>query len=888
MVTLRNDIIATDRASGVFRQVAKSVDDLDKRQQSFAKGMAAAFSTTAVLAFAKDSIQAFAEAEAAQAKLEQAYRKFPSMASANIGALREMNQALQDKTGADADSLAAAQASLAMFKLTGDQIRQLTPLLVDYAQVTGQDVGSAATALGKAMTGNAKALKAIGINFKATGDTAADFATIMAGLQEKVGGAGEAFGQTTAGQLQITQRAFEDLQEAVGEALVPALRGAADGMRMVADAAPELLHDIIGLGDGVKTLKENLTGLQGIQLPSFDLGLPDWMTNSGGGEGPVSTIGDLVGVLNPWKQAVDSSNEAGARFNARLEEMGYVFDKTTGQVRMATGGGEGFGAAMDDAADSVDGLRTAFAGLSGLLSRQDALDNQTAAWQKLAASIKENGPAFTGTTAAALDNREALRNAWKATIDLASGYQGATAKTAVLKGGIAQMRATLAASGLSPAEINKLLAPYQQQITKAEALKTAINNIPSQKEINIRTTYTTIGTGPNASKPLPVNASGGAVRGPGTGTSDSILSWLSNGEYVVKAAAVEKYGVAMFDSLNAMSFKSGGLAQQASAAMKTAGQQASAIRAAQKVEKSLVRLGLSGESLSRLEQMDPALRLRTDQMLIKGGRKSVRQFNSTTSGLNADQHRADAARAAQDAAAAAAQKAQQEEESRQSAAQQFAAAAQQAADKVASFGSVSTFDVKGQAQATQDLADAEKALFEARRKANMSGSAEDLQAVADAEAKVGAARKNAADKAVTAANIIANMRNRGAQISRFRSVIERLKAAGLNGASLSEIIAMGPEDGTTLGEALLAGGAGAIGDANSLQSAMGMDSAAVGAISAAIEFGSSPGIEGQVASYVSTPGGGQTVTVNLTLDGQTIQTSLLRLRRTTGAGLGLG
>lgn len=36
------------------------------------------------------------------------------------------------------------------------------------------------------------------------------------------------------------------------------------------------------------------------------------------------------------------------------------------------------------------------------------------------------------------------------------------------------------------------------------------------------------------------NATGGYIRGPGTGTSDSILSWLSNGEYVVNANSTSK------------------------------------------------------------------------------------------------------------------------------------------------------------------------------------------------------------------------------------------------------------------------------------------------------------------------------------------------------------
>jgi TP901 family phage tail tape measure protein len=52
---------------------------------------------------------------------------------------------------------------------------------------------------------------------------------------------------------------------------------------------------------------------------------------------------------------------------------------------------------------------------------------------------------------------------------------------------------------------------------------------------------------------------GGAVRGPGTGTSDSIPALISNGEYVIKADAVRKYGVNMFDRLNAKRYASGGL-----------------------------------------------------------------------------------------------------------------------------------------------------------------------------------------------------------------------------------------------------------------------------------------------------------------------------------------
>jgi TP901 family phage tail tape measure protein len=47
-------------------------------------------------------------------------------------------------------------------------------------------------------------------------------------------------------------------------------------------------------------------------------------------------------------------------------------------------------------------------------------------------------------------------------------------------------------------------------------------------------------------------AAGGYISGPGSSSSDSIAAMLSNGEYVVRASAVSKYGVDFFNSLNQM------------------------------------------------------------------------------------------------------------------------------------------------------------------------------------------------------------------------------------------------------------------------------------------------------------------------------------------------
>jgi TP901 family phage tail tape measure protein len=51
---------------------------------------------------------------------------------------------------------------------------------------------------------------------------------------------------------------------------------------------------------------------------------------------------------------------------------------------------------------------------------------------------------------------------------------------------------------------------------------------------------------------------GGKVSGPGTATSDSIPAMLSNGEYVIKASSVKKYGVDAMNALNAGKYAKGG------------------------------------------------------------------------------------------------------------------------------------------------------------------------------------------------------------------------------------------------------------------------------------------------------------------------------------------
>jgi hypothetical protein len=222
---------------GDGKSAARAFDDVgdaaERNEGRFTKvktgiTVASAAIVAGVVGFAADSVSAYSEAEQSQAALAQAYEKFPALANTSIDALRGLNTEIQRKTGFDDDQLASAQATLGQFGLTGDQVAKLTPLMADYAAKTGKDLATAAEDMGKAVMGQGRALKTVGVDFTDTGDAAGNFDQLIAGLDGTVGGFAATMGDTAAGKAQILQQSFGDIQETVGELLIPVLTTLAD------------------------------------------------------------------------------------------------------------------------------------------------------------------------------------------------------------------------------------------------------------------------------------------------------------------------------------------------------------------------------------------------------------------------------------------------------------------------------------------------------------------------------------------------------------------------------------------------------------------------------------------------------------------------------------
>lgn len=346
------------------------------------KAVAAGAGAATAAAFATESVKAFAEADKAQTELQRTLERFPQLADTNIERLNDLNRAMQRKAAIDGDSLAAADAVLARFGLTGQEIEKLTPLLVDYAAASGKDAESAAAALGKALLGNTRALKEVGVNFTATGNRARDLETIMAALEQRVGGAGEAFRASAAGGLRAFDLAVEDTKEAVGEALVPVLDQAVTAMQGVADIAPNIVGSFTLLSTATRGLTTDLGQVQGplanvIRL----LGMPEVQSIFTG-----TLLGGPAGAANAvFSLFTDGVSET----ERRLTALGFKVDETTGKWVSSKLANQAFAAANLSATPTIDEMEAAMAKYLATLTPAQRVQAQ------LTGEVETSGVAFT-------------------------------------------------------------------------------------------------------------------------------------------------------------------------------------------------------------------------------------------------------------------------------------------------------------------------------------------------------------------------------------------------------------------------------------------------------------------------------------------------------------
>lgn len=238
----RLQILIDADAKGAVREFDKAGQAADRLDAKLEKGAAktsarltsigtnTVIGGAAVIGGLYKLAQASDEAEKQQIKLDNSIRNSDQAFSNGGKALTELATSLQQVTAADGDAIVGAQSLLVQFGLTEDQVKKVTPLVVDLSRKLGIDLDAAAKMVGKSIGGSAGALKKAGIDIDATRLKTDAFGATVDALSSSVQGFAVAEGKTFSGQLQILRNNLGDLGENVGKGAVSVFNGIAGGL----------------------------------------------------------------------------------------------------------------------------------------------------------------------------------------------------------------------------------------------------------------------------------------------------------------------------------------------------------------------------------------------------------------------------------------------------------------------------------------------------------------------------------------------------------------------------------------------------------------------------------------------------------------------------------
>jgi len=230
-------VTAQDQASRKLKKLDKQMNTTKTVARGLATAFVAAFgvlATKMVVDFGKKAIDAYGKEEQALARLTAALKNQNQYTAENIQALQAQASALQNQTTFADESILSAQAMLGSFALTTDQIKEMTPRMLDLATMTAKTTGGqmdleqAAKFVGMALGGQAGRLTQAGIrltDFQKKQFLAANeqqrFNMLLKIFDQNARGLATSVGRTATGAMERFSNITSDVMEKIGKELAP-------------------------------------------------------------------------------------------------------------------------------------------------------------------------------------------------------------------------------------------------------------------------------------------------------------------------------------------------------------------------------------------------------------------------------------------------------------------------------------------------------------------------------------------------------------------------------------------------------------------------------------------------------------------------------------------
>jgi len=205
-----------------FKKAEKATFDLDKSVKKLGKSLGLALSTTAVVAFGKAAAKAFAEDEAAAARLSKTVDNLGlSFANPQITSFIDT---LSQASGVIDDELRPAMQKLLTTTGSVAKSQELLKLAIEASRGSGIDLATTSQDIASAYVGVTRGLRKYNLGLTQAELQAASFTTIQEKLNAQFGGANAAFLATYAGQMQVLTVAAGEAKETIGAGLIDAFR----------------------------------------------------------------------------------------------------------------------------------------------------------------------------------------------------------------------------------------------------------------------------------------------------------------------------------------------------------------------------------------------------------------------------------------------------------------------------------------------------------------------------------------------------------------------------------------------------------------------------------------------------------------------------------------
>lgn len=506
-------IDADYKGKGEVNQASRGLDDLDKSAKKTSSGMekltgtvkankAAILGAAGVVAaggaalvkFGKESVEAANIQENAEKQLAQTLESTGHAAGLTAQELKNMAGALQSVTTFGDEAIIGAQSLLLTFTNIGGQVMpDATETVLNMSQALGQDLKSSAVQLGKALNDpilGVSALSRVGVSFtqeqKNTiktmvemNDVAGAQGIILAELNKEFGGQAQAAAETYAGKMQQVTNEFGDFQEVVGRS-IQQNEGFVDSLAKVTTG---LLTQATGWEVIEKGMKEGfITGNEVEQM---------FIDGQAAGKGQNDVLQDIIAAYNEWVVA---------------QEKAIITTESHDKALIgATTAMEGLGEAATNL--SLSSLTGDFGDLS---TAEDRLAFMAAMARDTHVEAGEAffnaGVAARGLADAADDATESIDEVSRATIAMRLANEKAAEK-----------------QKFTSTKLGETRERAKEATKRIIALKTALDELPQQKTIEIITNFIGGGGGPNVVVPIdvPANNSGNAGGG---GEQERVIS----------------------------------------------------------------------------------------------------------------------------------------------------------------------------------------------------------------------------------------------------------------------------------------------------------------------------------------------------------------------------